>query len=150
MFAMIPSQFGPDYPLINPINVSGNLGRAGAWFEEWMHMEYQRLQTIESEPVIEPTGVTLRTIKEILAETGNLDLLIPASAPAEPAPVKAEQAVIPPRVRPAALSMPSPSSDSTAEQTFTPTAQVRFDAIAAPARDAEHGRGLIARLFGRR
>ncbi|MDU8910081.1 hypothetical protein [Aestuariicoccus sp. MJ-SS9] len=58
-------------------------------------MENRRLEMLESEPSHETTAVTLRSIKDILAETGDLGLLQTSS---EPPPA--------PRADPAAQSVP--------------------------------------------
>jgi hypothetical protein len=97
-------------------------------------MEYGRLKPLRSDPVVEPTAVTMQSIKEILAAAGSEGLLMEskhkATAASPGTPQKAaEQRVNPPR--------------------FVPLALPKDEAPPAPARQTLASR-LAARLFGSR
>jgi hypothetical protein len=112
-------------------------------------MEYGRLKMLKSDPVVEPTAVTMRSIKEILEETGGEDLLLESSKPAPAAaPVVQRTARPAPKPRPVvqpgyvpAASGPTARPDPGAVRSAKPG---HTDAPPRPS----FGQRLAARLFG--
>ncbi len=117
-------------------------------------MGYRRLDELESDPVQETTAVTMRSIKEILAETGDTGLLMGTS---EPAPEPAAE----PKPEPAAKAKPAAQAaapkPAPAAQPAAPAAAPRAKAprpapeptVSEAQRMQSLTERLASRLFGR-
>lgn len=84
-------------------------------------MEYKRLEPLESESSSETAEVTLKTIREILAESGDEDLLVPARPAPAAAPVAAPEAAAEPEPEPEVLSPASRFPPLPAQEEDPPT-----------------------------
>lgn len=118
-------------------------------------MEYGNRKTLQSNPAPEPTAFTMRSIHDILAETGDEGLLQPPTPqPAKAPPVKAQPVQAPPVAAASAVIKQPPSAQVIAKrmQKVLPEIEPVQEALRAAVPEKKllpFGKRLASRIFGR-
>ena len=113
-------------------------------------MEYGKRKVLQSNPAPEPTAFTMRSIHDILAETGDEGLLQPPTPkpvnPPSPGPVVAKKAIEPAPEIHAATDVAKAAADAAARA----NAVLAANAAAKAAKPQSFGQRLASKVFGRK